>query len=202
MLPQSASPFLIAVNPSGLPHSIATIPGTGNETIVNLSPQDVADCFWMFYGIGVHYSYSVMEIGDFSASYEVMCTCQPKERLATPPLFSYETVDETTSVAREFQFFPAEVYENAPGNYAYQLFLGEWSYPNGEIVFSTQIPQNYTAIAESTFSIFGKNISVYLSTSYGGLEGSIGDISLEISTWTIESRNGPIDNISNFESDA
>ncbi|MDR0428547.1 MAG: hypothetical protein LBG86_00735 [Puniceicoccales bacterium] len=182
-----ASPFLVAVNASGLPNSIPPQPATGLEAIGGLTMQQVAKYFWMLHSLTVHYAYVIDGVGSYGADYIISPSQEPLDRLATSPSFSYEFLDETSSIARQLQFEPSIVYEDSEGSYAFNFLLKEWTYPDGEILLTTQpnLP-GYYSLDTQTFDLFGITLSLSLTSTYNDLTGSIQSITIETTYWEID----------------
>jgi hypothetical protein len=182
----SANPFLVAVNPSGLPHPIPTQLTTGNELLADMSPQEIATIFWMLRSLSVSYSYAIDELGSYANAYTITCATQPVERLVNYPEFTHESFDETTSMGTFFQLNPAQVYQDAD-TYAYALNLAfqEGTYPNGEILLSVSLPAGHTVLDTSTFDLFSRTIPLYLSTAYASLSGVIDSFKIDAAYWRV-----------------
>ncbi|MDR0727673.1 MAG: hypothetical protein LBF26_02150 [Puniceicoccales bacterium] len=180
----SANPFLVAVNPSGLPHPILTQPATGDELLAGMSPQEIATIFWMLRSLSVSYSYTIDGLGTYANAYTITCETQPVGRLANYPEFTHESFDETTSMGTFFQLNPAQVYQGTNA-YALDLAFQEGTYPNGEILLSVSLPSGHTILATSSFDLFSRTIPLYLSTSYTGLSGAIDSFEIDAVCWQI-----------------
>ncbi|MDR1456442.1 MAG: hypothetical protein LBI34_00040 [Puniceicoccales bacterium] len=180
----NADSFLVAVNPSGLPHPIPTQPAIGEELLPDMSPQEIATIFWMLRSLSISYSYSIGGFGTYANAYTANCDTKPVERLVNYPLLAYESIDRTTSIGTFFQINPAQVYRDVD-TYALNLSFQEGSYPNGEILLSFKLPAGHIVLDTSLFSLFSRTIPIYLSTSYVGLEGSIDSFEINASYWYV-----------------
>jgi hypothetical protein len=180
-----ANPFLVTVNPSGLPHFIPTQPATGDELLSGMSPQEIATVFWMLQSLSISYSYSISDLGNYANSFEITCTTPPVERLISFPAFTCEFINENTHMGTSFQLNPAQVYETTTNSYAFNLSFQEGSYPNGEILLSVSLPIGHTVLASSSFSIFSRTVPVHLSTVYGELSGAIDSFVVTENYWHI-----------------
>ncbi|MDR2677761.1 MAG: hypothetical protein LBB26_04370 [Puniceicoccales bacterium] len=183
----NATPFIVAVNPSGLPHPIPTQPATGDELLTDMSPQEIATVFWMLQSLSLSYSYTVNGLGTYANGYTITCGAQPVERLANYPVFAYESLDETTSMGTFFQLNPAQVFQGT-STYALNLVFQEGTYPNGEILLAVNIPAGHTVLDTSSLVLFARTIPLYLSTSYTGLTGSINSFAIGETYWQIQGK--------------
>jgi len=152
-------PFTVATSDAGVTKDWCVNDMKGDETLQDLTPEDVARIYWMLEKVELLYTYTVQ--GITRSRYLILASKKkPLERIAWPPAFKTEGADgaidyfsslEVGNVARDKE----------TGKLAMPLIVEEADeYEN--FVVTTERLEGYFLAAQKPFQAFDRKLTLYL----------------------------------------
>ncbi len=177
-------PFITPLSPSGLPIAWETIPYDGKETCLNFTPPQLAKLYWLTESIHIHYHllYSYKNTQEtHQGTIHLTCPSLPHERIATPPIFEYEsTTDDPFRAFAQLDLY--NVSHRVPFQNRYG-FSFEFFFENTQnlhtLAFSNR-DYNQTMVLKATanVSFMQHAFPAYLYTTFPEASASIQDFQI------------------------
>jgi hypothetical protein len=139
----------------------------------------------MLQSLAISLTYSLSGLGTFSRNYTLTCAREPVQRLLGGEVYEREEVDGGTGWISIFSLNTTELRLDGEG----QLFLSlqlEESSPSGDISLSLEQNSASNLLDSQVFFFYGQPLTLYLQTTQAGLSGSIGQVSITPTFFTID----------------
>lgn len=179
---KKTQPFGYPVSPAGLPRHLCTSPVSGDENIVDLTPQELTKTYWLLHSIHLEYAYWIHNIRR-ERKILLKSDLVPKDRIVLDPVFFHTDLDEykIDNTAQLRLSSTSQMWDK----YNIQLSIEEHD-TQFLFMLSCRDFDKYRLLDRHKFKLMNRELSLQLWTAHETWEGGIEYINAHTEYYVID----------------